>query len=152
LIIPVSSEDPTVALGTQNSATITPFNSTLFSFDIPQSYTGRCSLIFTFPYGNFASIPYEFSGVEEEVLADGGLDFALLNGHIANSVTYETKPDIAMDYGTIDIVPGNNYAIANFECQTGQRITYEVSSVNNLTLQYFQSSGDSPLGLWIVKC
>jgi hypothetical protein len=151
LIIPVSYESPDRAFGTQYNATITPENSTIFAFDIPYSYTGNCSLIFLFPFGDDAQFPYTFSGIEEEDGYDGGLDFALLNGDVDDATTFDSLPSVGIDYGVIKVVPGNNYTVAVGPCAGGEQVNYEVSS-GRTVLQYFQSTAASPIGLWVVPC
>lgn len=151
LIIPVSYESPDTAFGTQYNATITPENSTIFAFDIPYSYTGNCALIFLFPFGDDAQFPYTFSGIEEEGGYNSGLDFALLNGDIDDATTFDSLPPIGTDYGVTKVVPGNNYTIAVAPCAGGETASYEVSS-GEVVLQYFQSTGASPIGLWVVPC
>jgi hypothetical protein len=152
LIIPVSPESPDTAFGTQYNATITPENSTIFAFDIPYSYNGDCALIFLFPFGDRAQFPYTFSGIEEEAGSDGGLGFALLNGAVDDATTFHSLPPIGIEYGTTEVLPGNNYTIAVGPCASGEMVGYEVSSVGGVVLQYFQSVGGSPIGLWVVPC
>jgi hypothetical protein len=152
LIIPVSPSSPTTSFGTQYSATITPLNSTLFAFDIPPTYPSTCSLLFLFPYANRAQFPYSFSGIEQESVHHGGLDFALLNGAVDNSTTFATVPAVGEEYGTLMVYPGNNYTVVKVACRGGERVSYEVKSVNGTALQYFQSTGASPIGLYVVPC
>jgi hypothetical protein len=153
LIIPVSPEAPDTAYGTQFAATITPSNSTIFTFDIPASWTGLCSLL-TFPYASETAFPgaFRFTGVEHETLRDGGVQFDLLAGQVDNAVTWDSKPATAETYAKMTIVPGNSYTVATAPCASGQRLAYEASSVGDLELEYFQSTGPKPIGLWIVKC
>jgi Ubiquitin 3 binding protein But2 C-terminal domain len=152
LIIPISPESPATAFGTQYTATITPENSTIFAFDIPYTYTGTCALIFLFPFGDRAQFPYTFSGIEEEDASRGGLDFALLNGEINDATTFNSLPPVGIEYGMTEVLPGNNYTIAVGPCGSGEMVGYEVSSVGGVVLEYFQSIGGSPIGLWVVPC
>lgn len=152
LIIPVSPESPDTAFGTQYNATITPENSTIFTFDIPYTYTGNCALIFLFPFGDQAQFPFTFSGIEEEEGFDGGLEFALLNGEIDDATTFNSLPPVGIDFGKTEVLPGKNYTIAVGPCAGGETVGYEVSSVGGVVLQYFQSTGGSPIGLWVVPC
>jgi hypothetical protein len=89
--------------------------------------------------------------MEQEEGENGGLDFALLNGVAGPLTTYDTTPPVATDYGKTMVLPGNNYTIATFPCQSGTT-SYTVSSVGNVELDYFQDSDPSPIGLYIVPC
>jgi hypothetical protein len=152
LIIPVSPESPDTAFGTQYNATITPENSTIFAFDIPYTYNGFCALIFLLPFGDDAQFPYTFSGIEEEKGSNGGLDFALLNGEVNYATTFNSLPPVGIQYGTTEVMPGYNFTIAVGPCAGGETAIYEISSVGGVVLQYFQSTGGSPIGLWVVPC
>jgi hypothetical protein len=150
LIVPTSPNASDHAFGNQFSATISPINTTLFNFDIPSAapYNDTCALLFLFPFGEATY----FSGIEEEEGEHGGLDFALLE-EVANAdTTYNTTGDIAKDYGKVEVLPGNNYTVATFDCQAGVTVTYSVSSRGNVELDYFQQSGSNPIGLYIVPC
>jgi hypothetical protein len=113
-----------------------------------------CSLLFTFPYASETAFPgaFRFTGVEHELERNGGLNFDLLSEPVDTAVTRGSRPEIAESYGKTAIIPGNAYTIATTECASGQRLAYEASSVSDLMLEYFQSTGPKPIGLWIVKC
>jgi len=153
LIIPTSPEEGDHSFGNSSEAFISPINSTLFNFDIP--YTGTCSLLFLFPYASSldpSAGTYYFSGIEEELGEEGGLDFALLAGIANASTTYNTTPQVTKDYGKTVIIPGNNYTIATFSCSSGQSVTYSATSIANVELDYFQDKRPSPIGLYVVPC
>jgi len=158
LIVPTSPQVPDYAFGNSFKASISPVNTTLFNFDIPVDppYTGTCSLLFLFPYGTDlapSAGTYNFTGIEEEVDEKGGLDFALLSGIANSATTFNSTPAVATDYGKTEILPGNNYTIATFPChRSGTPVTYSVSSVNNVGLEYFQDDAPSPIGVYIVPC
>jgi hypothetical protein len=157
LIVPASPQSPDYAFGDSCSAYISSTNITLFNFDIPAAapYTGTCSLLFLFPYASDlapSAGTYYFSGIEEEEGENGGLDFALLSGIANTATTFASTPAVATDYGKTEIIPGNNYTIATFPCQSGKTVTYSVSSVANVELDYFQDSAPSPIGVYLVPC
>ncbi|KAF4636325.1 hypothetical protein G7Y89_g1754 [Cudoniella acicularis] len=157
LIVPTSPESPDTAFGNSYKAYISPINSTLFNFDIPATapYTGTCSLVFLFPYADStdpSAGKYYFSGIEQELGENGGLDFALLSGVATTSTTYNTTPSVAVDFGKTQIIPGNNYTIGTFPCQSGDAITISATSKNNTELDYFQDSAPSAIGLYLVPC
>lgn len=83
---------------------------------------------------------------------DGGLNFALLIGSAEENTTFETTPDVSVDYGKTQIIPGNQYTIAVFPCPSGQQVTYAVSSRGNVRLDYFQNSKNQAIGLYVVPC
>jgi hypothetical protein len=157
LIVPTSNKSPDTDFGNSFKAYVSPINSTLFNFDIPTTapYTGTCSLIFLFPYVSEldpSAGAYYFSGIEEEEGEHGGLDFARLSGVASASTTYNTTPSVATDYGKTEIIPGNNYTITTFPCQSGTPVTYSGTGVGNVELDYFQDSAPKPIGLYIVPC
>jgi hypothetical protein len=159
LIIPTSPKAPNHTFGNSYQASISPINTTLFNFDIPSTApyaaSSSCALLFLFPYASSlapSAGTYYFSGVEEEEGEHGGLDFALLQGIATSATTYATTPGVAQDYGKTEILPGNNYTVAVFPCQSGKTVTYAASSVGNVELDYFQNSAPSPIGLYLVPC
>jgi hypothetical protein len=154
--LPISREAPDYAFGNSYVAYISPDNTSVFNFDIPESspYSGNCALLFLFPYAstlNLQNAPFYFSGIEEEQGENGGLGFALLKGVADSEGTFHTIPKVRTDYGTTEVLPGNNYTIATFPCKSGLT-SYSVSSVGNVELDYFQDSAPSPIGLYIVPC
>jgi hypothetical protein len=157
LIVPTSSQAPTTSFGNSYTAHISSTNTTIFNFDIPAGdpYNKTCALLFLFPFGSEldpSAGKYYFSGIEEEEGENGGLNFALLQTYAKSSTTYATIPPVATDYGKTEILPGNNYMIATFQCQQASTVGFSVSSVGNVELDYFQDSAPSPIGLYIVPC
>ncbi|KFY21754.1 hypothetical protein V493_07146 [Pseudogymnoascus sp. VKM F-4281 (FW-2241)] len=154
LIVPVSREAAGYPYGDIAAPIITPSNNTLFAFTTPASWTGTCSLLFTFPYASETANPgaYHFSGIEEEKAAGGGLNFDLLEADIDANETWWTKPELKKTYGKTEIIPGNSYTIATFPCKGGETLVYDVSSVSGVELEFEQNSEASPIGLWVAKC
>lgn len=70
----------------------------------------------------------------------------------SSSTTYNSTPAVAMEYGKIQIIPGNNYTVATYACQAGQTVSYSATSVGNVELDYFQNSNPKPIGLYVVPC
>ena len=154
LIVPVSREDAGHPYGDVSSPIITPSNNTLFAFKTPASWTGTCSLLFTFPYASETANPgaYHFSGIEEEQAGSGGLNFDHVKADIDADETWFTKPELKETYGKTEIIPGNSYTIATFPCKGGETLVYDVSSVSGVELEFEQNSQASPIGLWVTKC
>jgi hypothetical protein len=149
LIVPVSKSNPDTAYGTMYNGTVTSDTSTIFNFDIPADYSGStCSLIFLFPeQSQLQTSAYDFSG-------PGAIDFAELNGVADQSTTYNNAPAVGTDYGVLTVAPGNSYGVAFFPCDTvaGQTVSYELSSTDGTSLNYFQDYNPSPIGLYVRKC
>ncbi|ELR10742.1 hypothetical protein VC83_06266 [Pseudogymnoascus destructans] len=154
LIVPVSREDAGHPYGDIASPIITPSNNTLFAFTTPASWTGTCSLLFTFPYASETANPgaYHFSGIEEEKAGSGGLNFDHVEADIDADETWWTKPELKETYGKTEIIPGNSYTIATFPCKGGENLVYDVSSVAGVELEFEQNAQASPIGLWVTKC
>ncbi|KAH6674212.1 ubiquitin 3 binding protein But2 C-terminal domain-containing protein [Halenospora varia] len=157
LIVPTSPQAPDYAFGNSYKAYMSPINTTLFNFDIPATtaYTGTCSLLFLFPFSSEtdpSAGKYYYSGIEQVTLQHGGLDFSLLSGIASASTTCNTTPNVTADLGKVAIIPGNNYTVATFPCQTGKAITIQGSSFNGTELDYFQDSAPTAIGLYIVPC
>lgn len=155
LLIPVSPLTPDTAYDTVFSPIMAPapaLNSTVFQYDVPSSYSGTCALVFLFPYANQAVFPYTFTGIEEEVGENGGINFKRLNGGVNRTTTYNTLPPVAVDYGKVQVIPGNNYTVTTLPCPGGQLFTVEASSVGGVGLQYFQNDQSVAIGLYLVPC
>jgi hypothetical protein len=157
LIVPTSPQSPDHAFGNSNKAFISPTNTTLFNFDIPDTapYLGACALVFQFPFRSqlawHGEPTFYFSGLEQETGSNGGLNFALLNGIADASTTYTDTPPVLTNYGKTKIVPGNNYTIATFACRAGT-FTYAISSVGGVEFDFFQDSRPAAVGPYIVPC
>ena len=133
-------------------------NTTLFNFDIPSTApyaNGTCALLFLFPYGTDldpSAGKYYFSGTEQVVGANVGLEFSLLVDVADSGTTFNSTPAVEEDYGKTQIIPGNRYIINRGSCRAGKTLTYKVESVGKVELDYFQDSAPSAIGLYIVPC
>jgi hypothetical protein len=156
LIVPTSPTFPDYPFGNSFKAYISRVHTTLFNFDVPTTYSNlTCALLFLFPFASDedpSAGGYYFSGMEEEVGENGGLDFALLSDTANSATTYTSTPPVAADYGMTQIFPGEVYTLAQFPCPAGQAVTYSASSRGNVELDYFQDSAPSPIGLYMVPC
>ena len=115
LIVPVNSNQPDTAYGTQYNAYVGNGNSTIFSFDIPSSYKGMtCSVIFLFPkLTDLQTSSYTFSG-------SGSISFDQLSGAATQQTTYDSCPSVQSNMGTVSPQPGNSYVVASQSCAAGQ--------------------------------
>lgn len=147
LIIPVDSSSPDTAPGTSYNGTISSSKTTLYNFDIPQSYESKtCSLVFLFPkQEDLETSAFTFSG-------DGKIDFAKLKSPAQQSTSYNNIPAVEQDYGVTTVSPGNSYTISTFSCPAGQSVGYEMKNAGSTYLDFFEDYNPSPLGLYITTC
>ncbi|THY81570.1 hypothetical protein D6C91_04641 [Aureobasidium pullulans] len=145
LIIPVDSNNPDTAYGTQYNAYIGNGNSTIFDFDIPQSYKGKqCELVFTFP----TQSQLETSFVSES--GNGGVEFKQLKEAADEKTTFNTQPGVTKNFGEKGVSTGNAYSITTGDCAVGQTISYELTATGDKTIEFFQDYNPCPIGLWVI--
>lgn len=147
LIVPISSEHPEQSYGTQYNGQMNSTVSTIFNFDIPESYEGRqCSLIFLLPAKkDLTTSSYDFND-------SGSLGCTELNSAANTKTSWENAPSAKKDLGSIELQSGNSYVIATAECQAGTTQSYELSSKGGLSLSFFEDYNPSALGLFITSC
>ncbi|KAF2770808.1 hypothetical protein EJ03DRAFT_269826 [Teratosphaeria nubilosa] len=147
LIVPVSSNYPTKSYGTSYQGIINSTTSTIFNFDIPQSYAGKsCSIIFLFPrHDQLETSAYTFSG-------SGKLGFSKLSSAASQETTKNTVPSVANKLGSIAISPGNSYVVTTESCRAGTTESIELTSEGGLSLDFFEDWNPSSLGLYITSC
>lgn len=148
LIVPVSSVQPTTALGTSYFGEFSSTVSSIFNFDIPASDAGKtCTLVFLFPtQAELETSSFTTSGT-------GGLEFKELSSPASVATTYDTIPSAAgIDVTLSSVTPGNSYVVVSHECGAGERISFEVSATGSLDLKYFQDYNPSPIGLYVSVC
>jgi hypothetical protein len=147
LIIPVNGSAKDEAYHTSFNGTITPDVSSIFNFDIPASYGGKtCSLVFLFPRKDqLETSSFTFNG-------KGGIKVSRLRTPASSDTTFNNAPYVAADLGSIWPVPGSGYIVNTGVCAAGQTIAYRLSSVLELSLNYFQDFNPKPIGLYITTC
>ncbi|KAK5107818.1 hypothetical protein LTR62_000632 [Meristemomyces frigidus] len=149
LIVPVNSAMPDKAYGTQYNATITPEISTVFNFDLPQSYAGKtCSLVFLFPeQAALETSAYTFNG-------QGGITVGKLSAPATAQSTYNSvaKEDFHPAGSIASLKPGNSYVVSSYACEAGATVAFEFESTGGLDLEYFEDYNPSPLGAYITVC
>ncbi|KAK5128125.1 hypothetical protein LTR08_004178 [Meristemomyces frigidus] len=146
-IVPVSSDSPDTAYGTSYSGEVNSTMSTIFNFDIPQSYAGKhCSLVFLLPAkADLQTSNYTFSG-------SGSIDFACLNSAASQETTWNSAPGVKQQLGSIAVQPGNSYVVSSGTCPAGTTKSIEMSSSGDLGLSFFEDYNPSPVGLYITSC
>ncbi|KAI7057206.1 glycoside hydrolase [Hortaea werneckii] len=149
LIVPVSSENKDKAYGTSYNGTISPSVSSIFNFDLPQSYEGQtCSLVFLFTeQDQLETSAFTFNG-------KGGVTVNELSSPATEQTTYNSVPEAAVEgIGAIsEVRPGNSYVVASHECNAGARQSFEFMSTGGLDLEFFQDYNPSPIGAYITVC
>ncbi|RWA11077.1 hypothetical protein EKO27_g4018 [Xylaria grammica] len=147
-------------------ASITSQNSTVFLYNISSSFlslvsdekTPLCALQFRMPV--CTELPkdypcYSFSGLEQEFLANSGMNFDLI-----------LDDDQAPWNGTMlhQVVPGKNTILGTFECGTPKgsdstrKMSWHISSVRNFSLEFLHAGVGNDakfqdgIGAWIVPC
>ncbi|EYE92238.1 putative GPI anchored cell wall protein [Aspergillus ruber CBS 135680] len=147
LIIPVDSSSPDNAPGTSFNGTISSDKTTLYNFDVPQSYADKtCSLVFLFPkQEDLETSAFTFSG-------DGKIDFASLESAVTTDTSYSNMPSVKEDYGVTTVAPGNSYVISTFSCPAGEAVSYEMKNSGSTYLDFFEDYNPSPIGLYITTC
>lgn len=146
LIVPVSSSSPDTAYGTCYNGQVNSTTSTIFSFGVPESSSGKtCSIVFLFPEQNqLQTSSYTFSG-------SGSIVFTELSSEATDQTTWATTPN-GYTLSTIAIQPGNSYVVASESCPAGTTQTVELSSSGGLALNFFQDYNPSPLGMFMTSC
>ncbi|KAK3677721.1 hypothetical protein LTR78_002571 [Recurvomyces mirabilis] len=148
-IVPVNSAMPDKAYGTQYNGTISPSISTIFNFDLPQSYAGKiCSLVFLLPeQAALETSAYTLS-------AQGGITVGKLDFAATEQTTYNSAKQLGFHpVGSIaSVKPGNSYVVSSFACAAGARVAFEFESTGGLDLEYFQDFNPSPIGAYITTC
>ncbi|KAI3322403.1 hypothetical protein HD806DRAFT_536240 [Xylariaceae sp. AK1471] len=167
--IKLGSPDKSVPDGirdTSAEASITPHNSTVLLYTIPNSFllpisdanVPLCALQFRMPV--CTELPkgypcYSFSGLEQEFLANSGMNFDLILDD--GQATWN---------GTAlhQVMPGENTILGTFECGRpkgsygARKMSWHVSSVRNFSLEFLHAGvGNGTefqdgIGAWIVPC
>merc|ERR1712070_1031668 len=130
LIVPVSSEHPDQAYGTSYNGQINGTTSSIYNFDIPQSYKGQtCSLVFLFPEkSQLETSDFTFNG-------QGSISVDHLSSAASQSTTYNSCPKTAEHAGSFSPMPGNSYVISTGECAAGTTQSYDLSANGGLSLE-----------------
>jgi hypothetical protein len=142
----VSEQSPDKAYGTSYNGTLSSDISSIFNFDIPQAYTGTCSIVFLFPeQSQLETSSFSFSG-------DGVVDFKELDTIANSGTTFSSIGGVKTDFGDKTVTPGSSTVVSTFACPAGQTVSYELSAVSGTSLNYFQDWNPSPIGLFITTC
>ncbi|KAF2835703.1 hypothetical protein M501DRAFT_941446 [Patellaria atrata CBS 101060] len=148
LILPVDRANPEIAFGSSYITHFSPDVSTLFTFDIPPTFSGKsCSLEFHLPSTE------QVNPANLALSGSGGIKVSQLTYPATESMAYNNIPAVDHEVGRIDLVPGHVYQIASFPCNPSSRVGYRVDATGTLDLEYFHHCGHGhlALGLYITE-
>ncbi|KAI0973671.1 ubiquitin 3 binding protein But2 C-terminal domain-containing protein [Xylaria arbuscula] len=148
LIIPVDSSSPSSAPGTSYYGQVTDTLSSVFNFDIPQSYAGKtCTAVFYLP----SQSQLETSSVS--LSGSGSVEFSRLSSSVSAGTSYANLAGTAQSYGQQTLALGKAYTLSSFACPAGQSIAFKISAAqgdSSTNLRYFQDYNPCPIGLYIT--
>ncbi|USP76680.1 hypothetical protein yc1106_03954 [Curvularia clavata] len=147
LIVPVDSQHPDQAYGTQYNGKVNSHTCTIFNFDIPSSYAGKtCSAIFLLPKkADLETSDYTISG-------SGYCTATKLKGNADQQTTWNNQPAVDGKGASFEIMPGGSWTADTFDCPAGQRISYKLCTDSDFSLEYFQDYNPSPIGMYVRQC
>ena len=156
LIIPVNAADAEKAYGTQYNGTAYGATSSIFNFDIPESYAGKqCTLKFLFPEqsqletsGKRRDSPEPTEGLMLMDLcvayeySPGQFAFSYLIGPVTQLTTYANAPRVAYGFGHFGLKPGSATTIGDVPdgCPAGQQVAIYLRALGDASINYFQDS------------
>lgn len=145
LIVPVSSEHPDQSYGTSYNGMMNESMSSMFNFDIPNSYKGKtCSLVFMLPNkGDLETSDYSFNG-------EGSISVDHMSSVCKESTTWNSSPKSDNHMGNFSPQPDNSYTVWTGECPAGTTQSYEMSAEGGLNMEFFQDYNPCPLGLYMT--
>merc|ERR1712072_841439 len=93
LIVPISSEYPDQSYGTSYNGQINGTTSSVYNFDIPQSYEGQtCSLVFLFPKkSDLETSDFTFNG-------EGSVSVDYLSSAAKQSYELSASDGLSLEY------------------------------------------------------
>jgi len=150
LLIPISSENKTKALGIAKNITITPTQSMVFNFLIPstKSYKDKeCALLLLISEIDYLNIAYQDVQIPS-------LQFYEVGGAVDEHTTFETMPISPLLVGRTfpnEIRPGKNNFITSLACRSGV-LSIMIASRGGLSLGLRQEGVPNESGLHLVPC
>jgi len=132
LIVPVSSAAPNKTFGTQYFATVNSTTSTIFNFDIPESYSGMtCDFIFTLPAKSLLET------TDYTLTSGGSIAVSQLSTPATQATSYNNVPSTKA-VTTIPVTVGTQQIITSGPCAAGQTLSYEFSAASGLDITWFE--------------
>ncbi|GAB7332268.1 hypothetical protein MBLNU13_g04110t2 [Cladosporium sp. NU13] len=146
LILPIDSSKPHKAYTTSFNGTATHDISTIFNFDIPESWRGkRCSADFLFPeQSQLETSAFTLTGSGEVEFSD------LYKPAVQGTTTFANKPMTHGNFPSIKLVPGNSYRVWEGPCMSqGATYAIEMKAKGDTCFNYFQDFNPCPIGLYV---
>lgn len=145
LIIPISKESPEEAAGTSYDGKVNSMTSSIFNFDVPESYKGmQCKVMFDFPMqSQLVTSSYTLSG-------SGMVEFSEMSMAATESTTWDNAPSVMKKLGMKTLAPGNAYTVWEGECPAGEACAFMMSTMSTTELWWFQDYNQCPIGLYMM--
>ncbi|KAK9243882.1 ubiquitin 3 binding protein But2 C-terminal domain-containing protein [Lipomyces tetrasporus] len=148
LIIPINSNKPDTALGTQYWANLTKSSSeeqdVLLQFDVNIKYTGTCELKFMFP-DNPITFPFVLEG-------DTTIEIFALTSQLTESATWNDYPSVGELVDTVTLTRGQDSYAKGTKCAAGSYQGYLLKCTGNCVVEYFIDYNPPPVGTVLLPC
>ncbi|KAI4671111.1 uncharacterized protein J4E88_009509 [Alternaria novae-zelandiae] len=144
-LIPIDKADPTKVIGNGYTALLSPTISTVFVYDIRAEFAGKtCTLALhmppPFPIPETAPV---------QIRTPGGISVSRLANQVSDTVSMQSVGNSSL-VGVVQLIePAHQYNVASFPCEAGQRVSYQVDSINGLDMNWFQMTYPA-LGLFML--
>jgi len=131
-------------IGNGYTAQLSPTISTVFVYDVRPEFAGKtCTLALHMPPP--FPIP-ETAPVQIRTL--GGISVSRLANQVPDTVSMQSVGNSSL-VGVVQLIePTHQYNVASFPCEAGQRVGYQVDSINGLDMNWFQMTYPA-LGLFM---
>ncbi|KAI4604965.1 hypothetical protein J4E90_008402 [Alternaria incomplexa] len=144
-LIPIDKADPTKVIGNGYTAQLSPTISTVFVYDIRPEFAGKtCTLALhmppPFPLPETAPV---------QIRTPGGISVSRLANQVPDTVSMQSVGNSSLVGVAQLIEPARQYNVASFPCEAGQRVSYQVDSINGLDMNWFQMTYPA-LGLFML--
>jgi glucan endo-1,3-beta-D-glucosidase len=146
LIVPIDKANPSKVVGNSYTAQLSPTMSTIFVYDVHPEYQGKlCNLVFFMPPA--FSLP---DLAPAKIQSPGGISVSRINNDAATPDMNSSSVGGSAPVGVVrSIQSDNQYAVASMPCEAGQRVAYQVDSIEGLAMDFFQMISP-PLGLFMI--
>ncbi|KAI4638259.1 hypothetical protein J4E93_010258 [Alternaria ventricosa] len=144
-LIPIDKADPTKVIGNGYTAQLSPTISTVFVYDIRPEFAGKtCTLALHMPP------PFPISETAPvQIRTPGGISVSRLANQVSDTVSMQSVGNSSLLGVVQSIEPAHQYNVASFPCESGQRVSYQVDSINGLDMNWFQMTYPA-LGLFML--
>lgn len=145
MIVPFDKDHPNKVIGNGYMAQLSPTVSMAFAYDISPAHQGKtCTLVFHIPpafeYPDLAPI---------KIRAPGGMSVSRLSSQVFDGPSIKGAGSSTPIGGVAYVQPGHQYNIASIPCEAGQKVGYQIDSLNSLSMDWFQMT-NPPLGLFVL--